>query len=432
MDHIELSLTQSLDHCIKCNICTAACPVAAVTDKFPGPKYVGPQAQRFRMEGQPTPDESVDYCSGGRVCNQVCPTGVKIAELNARARGQMVAEKGLPLRNRLISHSGLVGRLSCGPHAPLVNFGLTFKPARWAIDKLLGIHQNAPLPQASSYSFRAWFKRHQQTVDGGRQTVAQQGERSAAAPSTVHRPPSSRQVVYFHGCATNYYEPRVGKAAVAVLERNGFEVILAKQNCCGLPLISNGDFKGATSAHEANVRKLLPYALKGIPIVGTSTSCTLTLKEEAPEILGMHGEDVQAVAAGTYDIFEFLRDLADRDELDTDFRPIERSLPYHPPCQYRAHRLGKPAMDVLALVPGLRLNDSRADCCGIAGTYGLKSEKYQIGMDVGAGLFDFVRDSGSDLALCDSETCRWQITHGTGVASKHPIEMLAEAYGVAL
>ena len=53
-------------------------------------------------------------------------------------------------------------------------------------------------------------------------------------------------------------------------------------------------------------------------------------------------------------------------------------------------------------------------------------------MDVGAGLFDFVRDSGSDLALCDSETCRWQITHGTGVASKHPIEMLAEAYGVAL
>jgi glycerol-3-phosphate dehydrogenase subunit C len=221
----------------------------------------------------------------------------------------------------------------------------------------------------------------------------------------------------------------VGKAAVAVLEHNGFEVILAEQNCCGLPLISNGDFKGATSAHEANVRKLLPYVRQGIPIVGTSTSCTLTIKEEAPEILGLHSEEVQAVAAGTYDIFEFLRGLAERGELKTDFRPIERRLPYHPPCQYRAHRLGKPSMDVLALVPGLILEDSRADCCGIAGTYGLKKEKYQIGMDVGADLFDFVRSSGSDLALCDSETCRWQITGATGVPSKHPIEILAEAYG---
>lgn len=405
-DHIELSLIQSLDHCIKCNICTSACPVAAVTDKFPGPKYVGPQAQRFRREGQPVPDDSVDYCSGCRVCNQVCPTGVRIAELNARARGQIVAERGLPFRNWIVARSELVGSLSAGPHAPLVNFGLKLAPARWAVEKLLGIHRKAPLPMASTYRFRSWF--------GRRKTATQ----------------AKQQVVYFHGCATNYYEPHVGKAAVAVLEHNGFEVILAEQNCCGLPLISNGDFPAATKAHEANVRKLLPYVRRGIPIVGTSTSCTLTLKEEAPEILGLHDDEVTAVAAGTYDIFEFLRGLAERGELKTDFTPMHRRLPYHPPCQYRAHRVGKPALDVLGLVPGLQLDDSRQDCCGIAGTYGLKQEKYQIGMDVGAGLFDFVRRSGSDLALCDSETCRWQITGATGVPSKHPIEILAEAYGL--
>jgi glycerol-3-phosphate dehydrogenase subunit C len=408
MDHIELSLEQSLDHCIKCNICTTACPVAAVTDRFPGPKYVGPQAQRFRHERQPVPDASVDYCSGCRVCNQVCPTGVRIAELNARARAQIVAEQGLPLRNWLIARAGLVGRLSSGPHAPLVNLGLQLRPARWLVDRVLGIHQDAPLPAASSYTFRAWFRR---------QARARQGA-------------ARRQVVYFHGCATNYYEPQVGKAAVAVLEHNGFEVILAPQNCCGLPLISNGDFAAARRAHAANVRKLLPYVCQGIPVVGTSTSCTLTLKEEAPEILGMHDADARALAEGTYDIFEFLRNLAERGELDTAFRPIERDLPYHPPCQYRAHRLGRPAMDVLSLIPGLTLTDSRAACCGIAGTYGLKREKYQIAMDVGAGLFDFVRRSGADLALCDSETCRWQISHATGIASKHPIELLAEAYAL--
>ena len=106
------SVDHSLDECIKCNICTSYCPVSAVTDLFPGPKYVGPQAQRFRENGQPdSPDHSVDYCSGCRVCNEVCPTGVKIAELNARARAQIVAEEGLPLRNRLLGRNELLGKV---------------------------------------------------------------------------------------------------------------------------------------------------------------------------------------------------------------------------------------------------------------------------------------------------------------------------------
>jgi glycerol-3-phosphate dehydrogenase subunit C len=95
----------------------------------------------------------------------------------------------------------------------------------------------------------------------------------------------------------------------------------------------------------------------------------------------------------------------------------------------RAHRVGRPALDILELVPGLMLVESQSACCGIAGTYGVKKEKYQIGMDVGQHLFNFVNESGSDLALCDSETCRWQITHGTGVKSQHPIEILRAAYG---
>ncbi len=409
-DHIELSLEYSLDHCIKCNICSSACPVSAVTDRFPGPKYVGPQAQRFRHERQSSPDESVDYCSGCRVCNQVCPTGVRIAELNARARGKIIEDRGLPLRNALIARSGLMGQLGCGPHAPLANFAFKNSAFRWSLEQIMGIARAAPLPTYSTYSFRSWFKRQ-----------SQNGEQ---------RPQATKQVAYFHGCATNYYEPRVGQAAIAVLERNGFEVLLPEQNCCGLPLISNGAFPAAQRYHASNVEKMLPYVKRGIPIVGTSTSCTLTLKEEAPEILGLHSPEVRLLAENTYDIFEFLRLLYERGELDTNFKPVDRTLPYHPPCQLRAHRIGRPALDILELVPELHLNESTSDCCGIAGTYGYKMEKYQIAMDVGAPLFDFVRSSGSDLALCDSETCRWQITHGTGIPTQHPIEILAVAYGV--
>lgn len=407
-DHIELSLENSLDHCIKCNICTAACPVSAVTDLFPGPKYVGPQAQRFRKPGQPTPDESVDYCSGCRVCNEVCPTGVRVMELNTRAKAAIVEQNGVPVRTWLLGYQYLFGKLACGPLAPLANVGARNPLLRMLVERTVKIARNAPLPTFSTYSFRSWFKKR---------------------PKQQAAPTKKKQVVYFHGCSTEYYEPRVGQAAVEVLERNGFEVILAKQGCCGLPLLSNGAFKPARSHHEYNVEQLLPYAQQGIPIVGTSTSCTLTLKEEAPELLGMHETAVRLVSENTYDIFEFLRMLHQRGELNTNFKPLNRTMPYHAPCQLRAHNLGRPALDILELVPGLQLNESNAACCGLAGSYGYKAEKYQIAMDVGAGLFEFVRASGSDTAVCDSEICRWQIAHGSGLTMRHPIEILRQAYG---
>src|SRR5262245_25970386 len=194
-------------------------------------------------------------------------------------------------------------------------------------------------------------------------------------------------------------------------------------------MLSNGEFGAARRYHEANIASLLPYIQARIPVVGTSTSCTLTLKEEAPELLGMHTTGARMVAENTYDIFEFLWMLHERGELNIDFKAVERALPYHAPCQLRAHRIGRPALDVLGLIPGLRLHESTADCCGIAGTYGYKREKYQIAMDVGATLFDFVRGGGGELALCGSEAFRWKITQGSGVATKHPIEILREAYG---
>jgi len=84
----------------------------------------------------------------------------------------------------------------------------------------------------------------------------------------------------------------------------------------------------------------------------------------------------------------------------------------------------------MELIPGIKINHVQADCCGIAGTYGYKTEKYQIAMDVGQPLFDQIKASGSTVAVCDSETCRWQIAHATGTTMIHPVELLARAYGL--
>ncbi len=393
---------QTLDHCVKCNICNTFCPVANVTPLFPGPKYVGPQAERFRL-GERSADASLDYCSGCGICTQVCPQGVRIAEINTRARARMVAGK-ISLRNRLIARPATLGRLT-QPIAPLANLVLGLKPARWLLEAMLGIHRNAPLPRFSMRTFQGWARRR--------------------TPSTQDK----RTVVYFHGCSTNYYEPQVGQATVAVLERNGCRVLIPPQGCCGLPLQSNGDFENARRYARDLVNRLLPYVEQGCDIVATSTSCGLMLKREYCEILDLDLPEFRRVAEHTYDICEYLRDLRNRGELDTGLKPLNTTVAYHAPCQQRAHGMGRPALDLLALIPGLRVIEMDADCCGTAGTYGYKREKYPIAMDVGARLFHDIRAAAPELSVCDSETCRWQIVHGTGLPSLHPVQLLARAYG---
>src|SRR5438093_7400156 len=119
---------ESLDHCVKCTICETFCPYSQVTQLFPGPKYVGPQAERYRQAGGSV-DASVDYCSGCGICTQVCPQGVRIAEINSRARAALWEERGIPLRNQLIARPSVLGRLGT-PVAPLANRTLRSRPLR--------------------------------------------------------------------------------------------------------------------------------------------------------------------------------------------------------------------------------------------------------------------------------------------------------------
>ena len=237
-------------------------------------------------------------------------------------------------------------------------------------------------------------------------------------------------MVYFHGCATNYYEAEVGKAIVDVLEHNGFEVLCPEQNCCGLPMQSNGDFAGARKCATGNIRKLAPYARRGIPILVGGTSCGLELKSDYREQLGMHGEDAEALARQVYDINEFLWLEHEAGRLKTDFAALNRYIPYHTSCHQKLHRIGRPALDLLGLIPSLQVEEMGADCCGITGTYGYKHEKYDIAQAVGQPLFDRIRSSGSNLAICDNETCRWNIAASTGIRTVHTIQILAHAYGL--
>ena len=89
-----------------------------------------------------------------------------------------------------------------------------------------------------------------------------------------------------------------------------------------------------------------------------------------------------------------------------------------------------PAVELMSLIPGVTVKESQQPCCGIAGTYGMKKEKYAIAQAVGKPVFDFVKQVNVELAACDTETCRWQIRTTTGANVVHPIWLLHKAYGL--
>jgi len=394
----------SLDACVKCTICETACPVSAVTPLFSGPKFVGPQAERFR-NGESV-DHSLDYCSSCGACTLACPQGVQIAELNSQARAVMKANH-MPVRDQLITRTTLMGMMMT-PVAPIANAALHNKPIRTIVEKVIGIHRNAPMPPAQTQTLQGWLKKR----------------------PAQKKAPTRGPVVFFHGCAGGYFEVETSRKSIEVLEYLGYEVIVPKQGCCGLAQQSNGLFDQASAA----VLKLcddLRGAGKDLTIISSSGSCTGMLKHEAHEIMGVSNEKLKDVGTRIRDMMEFLLDLHDAGELPTDFQAIDMTVPYHAPCQLKSQGIGQPAVEVLKLIPGLTVVESGAACCGIAGTYGLKKEKYEVAQAVGKPLFDMVKRTNPDLALCDTETCRWQIEQSSGVKTEHPIWMVHRAYGLS-
>ena len=237
------------------------------------------------------------------------------------------------------------------------------------------------------------------------------------------------QVIFFHGCAGQYFEVETSIHSVMVLEHLGYEVLVPKHGCCGLALQSNGLYDDARK-YVSKLTNDLRSVNRDAPIISASGSCGGMLRHEAHEILEMDTPELRDVGSRTWDISEFLLHLYDKGELDTNFQRIDVTIPYHAPCQVKSQGLGKPAIELMSLIPGVTVKDSEQPCCGIAGTYGMKKEKYAIAQAVGAPVFDFIKQVNAELAACDTETCRWQLRTATGANVVHPIWLIHKAYGL--
>ena len=391
----------SVEACTKCTACNTVCPVARSTEIFRGPKFLGPESERYRSQPEAAVTAGLDLCSGCKLCEVTCPSQVTIQEYIRRAQNKGAQEKGRTLRDWVLGHTRLLSRFG-SLTAPLANFGNRNPLVRWLMEQVLGIHRKRPLPRYQWLTFERWFKRR------------------------PHPAQARRTVAYFYGCWVNYNERRLGEQLVAILERNDIDVIVPKQQCCGIPAVVNANMDLARKYGSENVRRLsgLPA---NVDIIASSTSCGLMLKHDYSHLLSIPG--AEQVGARVYDICEYLWMLHEAGELNLEFEPVPTRLLYHAPCHLKSHGIGYPAMRLLRLIPGVQLEEVDEGCCGISGTFGVKVEKYDLSMKIGSRLFAAVKAAGSDAVLADCETCRMQVEHGAGARSAHPIDILARAYG---
>ena len=352
--------------------------------------------------------EVLDLCLECKGCKGECPINVDMAKIKYEFLAHYYEAHGTPLRARLFANIERVNQVGSAL-APLSTTIANLGVSRWLMEKIAGIDRRRSLPPFARQTFERWFRKRTPTV----------GSQARG------------KVILFHDTFMNYNYPEIGKAAVAVLERAGYEVMLLAKKCCGRPMISKGMIEDARANAIYNVDLLAPYAEQGVPIIGCEPSCLLTLRDEYPDLVSDRG--IEAVAANSFMIEEFLAKLQAQGELQLPFRDVQRKLLLHGHCHQKALIGTGPSLSVLRLPSGFEVEEVDSGCCGMAGSFGFEHEHYNISRAIGSRrLFPAVEakmkaTDGDFDVVAAGVSCRQQVEHFTGKRPKHLVEVLAEA-----
>lgn len=404
-------LRMEVESCHGCGKCRSYCPVALTTNE----EYALGRAKavllRELITGRLNPEKFLaspelkaimDQCINCQRCLTECPTGVDIPWIVLQARAHFINKHGFNWADKLISDT----HLSCGlgsSLAPLSNFTLNWPPTRALIEATLGIDRRRKLPNFSRPPFRQIYN----------------------GPF-----PSHKKVAYFLSCSANYNDPAGEALAVQeVLKYNGWGLEIPHFNCCGIARFSAGDLAAPLAGAEKNFKILQSLVEKGRAIVFSEPSCALMIKREYPRLIN-HGDSAKIVQQ-CWEIHQFLYQLKQKGELNTNLGELSLSVGYHNPCHLRALGVSREPVEILKLIPGLKIKVFQDRCCGLAGTFGLKKKYFNLSLEIGRPLLEEIRESGVDVVATSCPACALQIFQGTGIKTIHPIMLLKKAYSLA-
>ncbi|MFB6077373.1 MAG: anaerobic glycerol-3-phosphate dehydrogenase subunit C [Halarchaeum sp.] len=418
-------LRPGADACYKCSVCDTNCPVAEVDDDFPGPKFQGPEQWRLKRKEDVSVDDSVMSCSNCMRCDSACPSDVPLSQMHNTARAEYVEEEMSMTdptywRNRILANYRTSAWVA-SKVPRLANAAMNFGPARWLMEKTLGVTSEREFPAFATETFREWWER-QGGATGSRERAREARERRGEDVE------AEKRVAYFHGCYANYNTPEVAKSLVRVFEHFGYELVVPEQRCSGTPMFANGMLADAERHAEVNVSSMSDLVEQGYDAIASCTSCSMALRQEYPELFDIDG--VEDVAENTWESLEYLRvheDLSGALAAGSVDDETLAELAYHAPCHARNQGLDGQALELFEDLDGVNAEDVGDSCSGISGTYGWKAEKYDTSMKIGAEMFEHMQDVDGQTGMTECPTCAMQMEHGTGYEIRHPLEVVDEA-----
>jgi glycolate oxidase iron-sulfur subunit len=408
-------------NCIRCGLCLAACP----TYREHLNETASPRGRvalaRKSLEGNlvltPNLVEQMYGCFACMACNDLCPVGIKPADLALSMR--QVQEQIRPARWKqwlfggLLSHAGRL-ELATLPLRLYERLGIR-RLVYW-----LGLNRLLP--------------RRIRDIEAMLPRLPQRPLRRVLPEITKAYGEERYRVGFFLGCAQSLLFAEESAATLRVLARNGCTIITPKEiECCGMPAKGYGriDLVEKQARHNIEVFERCNVDT----VITDCATCGSMLKEYGALLAGnaQWKQRAEAFAQKVKDISEFLCSIP----LRKPTKRLEGKVTYHDPCHLRrGQKIWKEPRKLLAMIDGLEVVElPEADwCCGSAGSQLITH--YDTSSKVLGRKLDNIEKTEACIVASGCPGCQMQLNtglqrRGMPVRVVHPITLLDEAYGGA-
>jgi glycolate oxidase iron-sulfur subunit len=405
-------------NCIRCGLCLAVCPTyREYLKETPSPRGRVALARKG-LEGQleltPNLIEQMYGCFACMACNEICPVGIRPAELALSMRH--VQEQ--------------------------------LRPAAWKRPLFQGLLRNANRMELATLPLRLYQRsgirrlvymlalnrllpRKLRDLEAMLPRLPQRPLRRILPRVTAARGSSKYQVGFFLGCAQSLLFAEQSAATVRVLARNHCTVITPREiECCGMPARGYGRLDLVLAQAKANIAIFERLQLDRI--VTDCATCGSMLKEYGPLLAAdpEWAERAREFSSQVRDASEFLMEIP----LEKPQGRINARVTYHDPCHLRrAQNVWKQPRSILSLIDGLEFVElPEADwCCGSAGSQLITH--YDTSTRVMDRKMENLERTGAQLIASGCPGCQMQLQTGVRrcglqVEVVHPITLLDQAY----
>ena len=255
----------------------------------------------------------------------------------------------------------------------------------------------------------------------------------------INGPATTRKAILYSTCFINYNNPGIGEATQKVLSNHGVETKILYPSCCGMPQLEQGDISRVADNAIKITAELLPWVDNGYDVIALVPSCSLMLKFEWPLILP-ENQDIKKLSNATFDISEYIMDMARQKQLRGGLKKIEGGVTVHLACHSRAQNMGPKAADMLRLIPDTEVVVVDR-CSGHGGSWGIMKSNFETALKVGRPVANKAVEANHSNVVSECPLAREHIVQGmkqlggsksgknVAVVS-HPIEILAKSYGL--